>query len=275
MTPSTEVATTGAAALGLTEEEYADLVNAQEEEFSNDALQTPILKVCQPLTKEVNNDDSDAEPGDFLNTLTGDVLGKEIDFVVAYYHEGRFASDRESGKAYVASGDVIPESWEPLVKAEWVGRRFDEHPDAEEQFKAAVNNKEREWGKGPLISNTHVYTGLALVQDAEGEIEMQPVRLSLKRTDVKAARTINSLRRMKMRNKPFWDKVYHLSTEKKTYAKGPAWNLVPKITRDTTDEERIAAVEVATAVRAGRVRDNLDSAGDVPVEPDAKGGIAV
>lgn len=273
MTPSTEVATSGAAALGLTEEEYAEIVGGQEQEFDEGSLQTPILKVCQPLTREVNDENSEAEPGDFLNTLTGDVLGKEIDFVVAYYQQGRFASDKESGKAFVAFGDTIPEAWEPLVGAAFVGRRFDEHPDAEEQFKAAVNNKEREWGKGPLISTTHVYTGLALVEVGD-EVEMQPVRLSLQRTNMSAVRTINSLKRMKLRNRPFWDKVFHFGTEKKTYAKGPAWNLVAKITRDTTAEERLAAVEVAQAVRAGRVKEA--GAAEAPaVEPDAKGGLGV
>jgi hypothetical protein len=50
---------------------------------------------------------------------------------------------------------------------------------------------------------------------------------------------------------------------------------VPRLTRDSTDEERLAAVELAQAVAAGRVTDNSTGAVDTPVEPDAKGGIAV
>jgi hypothetical protein len=280
MTPSKEVAPTGATALGLTEEEYNALLGQQDDEFDNDTLQTPILKIGQPLTREVQNEQ--AEAGEFINTLTGEGIGDEIDFVVAYYQKGRFAADRDSNKAYVAFGDTIPEAWGELLGEQFVGTRFDEHPDAEETYKARVNNKEIEWGKGPLISTTHNYTGLALVQlyDEDGEateVEMQPVRLSLQRTNMPSVRKINSLKKMSLRNRPFWDKVFHLSTERKTFAKGTAFLLVPKLTRDTTEEERIAAVELAQAVAAGRVVDNQagDSATDTPVEPDAKGGLGV
>jgi hypothetical protein len=275
MTPSKEVATkSGAEALGLTQDEYDALIGQQDDEFDSDSLQTPILKIGQPLTREVQQEQ--AEPGEFINTLTGEGIGDEIDFVVAYYQKGRFAADRDTNKAFVAFGDVIPEAWEPLVGASYVGTRFDEHPDAEETYKARVNNKEIEWGKGPLISTTHNYTGLALVE-VDGETEMQPVRLSLQRTNMPAVRKINSLKRMSMRNKPFWDKVFHLSTERKTFAKGTAFLLVPKLTRDTDEAERLAAVELAQAVAQGRVTDNQagESAADAPAEPDAKGGLGV
>lgn len=270
MTPKQEVATTGAAALGLSEEDLQALMGQQDDEFDNDSLQTPILKIGQPLTREVGAEQ--AEAGEFINTLTGEGIGDDIDFVVAYYQKGRFASDKETNKAYVAFGDLIPDAWEPLVGAQFVGTRFDQHPDAEETYKERVNNKEIEWGKGPLISTTHNYTGLALVND-----EMQPVRLSLQRTNMPAVRKINSLKRMSMRNKPFWDKVFNLTTEKKQFPKGIAFLLVPKLTRETTDEERLAAVELAQAVAAGRVTDNQsgDSAADAPVEPAAKGGVAL
>lgn len=281
MTPTTDVATTGAAALGLSEEEYADLLGQQEEEFDEASFQTPILKIGQPLTREVQNEQ--AEAGEFINTLTGEGIGDEIDFVVAYYQQGRFAADRDSNKAYVAFGDLIPEAWGELLGEQFVGTRFDQHPDAEETYKARVNNKEIEWGKGPPISTTHNYTGLALVNVLDedgvetGEIEMQPVRLSLQRTNMPSVRKINSLKRMSLRNRPFWDKVFHLSTERKTFAKGTAFLLVPKLARDTTEAERLAAVELAQAVAAGRVTDNQagDSAADAPVEPDAKGGLGV
>jgi hypothetical protein len=273
MTPSKEVAATGAAALGLSEEEYKALMGQQEDEFDSDSLQTPILKIGQPLTREVQQEQ--AEPGEFINTLTGEGIGKEIDFVVAYYQKGRFAADRDTNKAYVAFGDTIPDAWEPLVGAHAVGTRFDEHPDAEEQFKAAVKNKEREWGNGPLISTTHNYTGLALVE-VDGETEMQPVRLSLQRTNMPAVRKINSLKRMSLRNRPFWDKVFSLSTERKAFAKGTAFLLVPKLTRDTSEQERLAAVELAQAVAQGRVTDNqAGESADRPAEPDAKGGLGV
>lgn len=251
----------------------------QDEEFDEGDLQIPILKIGQPLTKEVEAEQ--AEAGEFINTLTGDGIGSEVEFIVSYYQKGRFAADRETNKSYAALGtEVIPEHWEDLVGAEFVGTRFDEHPDAEERWKERVNNKEIEWGKGPLISTTHNYTGLALVSpdedDDEGEVELQPVRLSLQRVQMPGVRKINSLKRMSLRNKPFWEKVFVFKTEKKPFAKGSAYVLVPKLGRSTTSEERQLAGELAIMVRAGRVADNAEKAGgDSPVEPDAKGGVAI
>jgi hypothetical protein len=110
----------------------------------------------------------------------------------------------------------------------------------------------------------------------EGEYELQPVRLSLQRTNMPAVRKINSLRQMSLRApKMFWDRVFEFRTEKKTFAKGTAHLLVPSIGRATKPEEKEAAAELALAVAAGRVTDNSGSAVDAPVEPDAKGGLAV
>jgi hypothetical protein len=270
---STEVALTGA-----TSEEIALLQQDQDAEFDDGDLQVPILKVGQPLTKEVQAEQ--AEAGEFINTLTGEGIGDEIEFIISYYQRGRFGADRDSGKAFVAFGDVIPDHWEPLVGAEFVGTRFDEHPDAEETYKERVNAKQILWGKGPLISTTHNYTGLALVspdvEDEDAEVEMQPVRLSLQRTSMPAVRKINSLKKMSLRNKPFWERVFNLKTEKKAFAKGAAYLVVPKLGRATTAEEREEAGALALAVHAGRVSDNAEKAGvDEKVQPDAKGGLGI
>lgn len=169
---------------------------------------------------------------------------------------------------------MIPAHWADLVGEEFVGTPFEEYPDAEEQFKKRVNAKEIPWGKGPLISTTHVFTGLALVEDIEsGEVELQPVRLSLQRTNVPAVKKWMTLKQSKLRNKPFWDKTFVLETEKKSYDKGMAYNLKVSVGRDTTKEEKDAAVSLAQAVMAGRVADNAEGAVDAPVAPDAKGGI--
>ena len=197
---------------------------------------------------------------------------------MAFYQKGRFASDKETNKSFAANGtDVIPEHWADLVGQEFVGTRFDEHPDAEEVYKARVNRKEIPWGKGPLISTTHVFTGIALVENEDGEVELQPVRLSLKRTDVPAVRKWMNLRQVKLRNKPFWDKTFVLKTEKKTYDRGMSYNIVVTLGRNTTAEEKQAAVALAEAVMDGLVADNAEGAAsaDAPVEPDAKGGLAV
>lgn len=239
-------------------------------------MSTPLLKIGQPLTREVQNDQ--AEAGEFINTAIGESIGTQVEFIVAFYQQGRFASDKDTNKSYAANGtDLIPEHWEDLVGAEFVGTRFDEHPDAEEVFKARVNRKEIPWGKGPKISTTHVFTGLALVEDIESEeIELQPVRLSLKRTDVPAVRKWMTLKASKLRNKAFWDKTFILGVEKKTYDKGMAYNLKVSVGRDTSSEEKSAAVELAQLVMSGMVVDNAAvEGGDVPVKPDDNGGLGV
>lgn len=277
MTPSTEVAAKDEAVGLISPDELAALQAQQASEYDDDLFQTPILKIGQPLTKEVVADQ--AEAGEFINTMTGEGIGNAIGFVVSYYQRGRFAADRDSGRAYVAFGDTIPAAWEPLVGESFVGTRFDEYPDAEETYKTRVNNKEIEWGKGPLVSTTHNFTGHAIVSPVEGsdeEPELQPVRLSLQRTNMPAVRKWTTLLRS-LRNKASWDKVFDLGTERKEFAKGVAHLLTVRLGRDTTPEERAAAVELAQAVAAGRVSDNQASASvaDRPEQPDAKGGLAV
>ena len=274
---STEVAVKEDAALPISPDELAALQAQQESEFGDDVLSVPILKIGQPLTKEVQAEQ--AEAGEFINTLTGDGVGTKIGFIVSYYQKGRFAADRDSGRAYVAFGDEIPASWSDLVGEEFVGTPFDEYPDAEETYKERVNRKEIPWGKGPLVSTTHNFTGLALVDsvDPDEEPELQPVRLSLQRTNMPAVRRILSLKRAAMRNRPFWDQVFDLGTEKKQFDRGAAHLLTVKLGRPTTSEERAVAAEVAVTVAAGRVVDNQAQAeaASKPVEPDAKGGLAV
>lgn len=262
----TDLVTTGSA-------ELEQLQAQQEQEFDNDLFQTPILKIGQPLTREVQAEQ--AEPGEFINTLTGDALGDKLGFIIAFYQKGRFAADRDSGRAYVAFGDTIPEAWEPLVGEEFVGTPFAEYPDAEERYKARVNAKEIEWGKGPLVSTTHNFTGLAIVAGPEGSDEpdeLQPVRLSLQRTNMPAVRKLLTLKKASLRNRPFWDKVFDLGTEKRNFDRGAAHLLTVRLGRDTTAEERLAAVELAQAVVQGRVSANDAAGEDKPVEPDSKGG---
>jgi hypothetical protein len=278
MTPSTEVAVKDEASGLISPDELAALQAQQEQEFDTDLFQTPILKIGQPLTREVQAEQ--AEPGEFINTLTGEGIGNAIGFIVAFYQKGRFAADRDTGRAYVAFGDTIPAAWEPLVGESFVGTPFDEYDDAEERYKARVNNKEIEWGKGPLVSTTHNFTGLAIVSAVEGSDEpdeLQPVRLSLQRTNMPAVRKLLTLKKASLRNRPFWEKVFDLGTERKQFNQGSAHLLTVKLGRDTTADERAAAVELAQAVAAGRVSDNQasEAAADKPVEPDAKGGLAV
>jgi len=257
-------------------QQAAEIAALQDTEFDDSDLSVPILKIGQPLTREVQ--DENAEVGEFINTLTGDGLGDRLDFIIAYYQKGRFAADRKTNKAFVAFDEAIPEAWGAMLGEQFVGTLFTEHPDAEERYKERVNAKEIEWGHGPLISTTHNYTGLIVVPGIEGSDdpdELQPVRLSLQRTNMPAVRKLNSLKRMSLRGKSFWDKTFELSTYKKEFGSGTAHLLNVKLGRDTDAAERQFAVELATAVLAGRVSSDANAAVDQPTEPAAKGGLAV
>jgi hypothetical protein len=278
MTPAgTDVAVQADASLAtISDEELRALQAQQESEYDDDLFQTPILKIGQPLTREVRAEQ--AEPGEFINTLSGESLGDKVEFIVSYYQRGRFAADRDTGRAYTAFGDTIPPHWAELVGDEFVGTPFAEYPDAEEVYKERVNAKEIEWGKGPLVSTTHNFTGLALVPSLEEDVEpdLQPVRLSLQRTNVPMVRKWRSLIKSK-RNSSIWDYVYNLSTFAKPFPRGTAYLLDVKLGRPTNPDEKSVAIELAQAVAAGRVSDNAasDGAQDKVSEPDAKGGLAV
>jgi hypothetical protein len=143
-----------------------------------------------------------------------------------------------------------------------------------------VNSKEREWGSGPLVSTTHNYTGLVLTQGEDGEETWEPVRLSLKRTDVPAHRKLQSLLRAVLRGRPTWDRVVRLSTQEKDFGRNTSYIINPtdvKFVRDTTPEERALASEVAMAVYSGRTvsHDADEALADRPAEPVTDGGLAV
>lgn len=250
----------------------------QEENLGDVAYRVPILKLCQALTKEVK--EGDAEAGDFLNTLTGESYGNEVDFIVSYYQPGRAASGKD-GRYYVSiEDDHIPESWSDLVGAEFVGTRFDEYPDAEEEYKRRVNAGEIEWAKGPLISTTYNYTGLVITPALEGsdeEPQLMPARVTFKRTTKSAHEKLRMLKDSLLRNKAYWDVVFTLSTAAKSFGRNDAYIVNVKKNRDTTADEKQFAVEVAQAVIAGRTRDNSEQAeaGSQTVAPEAKGALDV
>lgn len=274
---STEVATPDEQALALSATAAEAVAAAQASEYDAETLSTPILKVGQALTKEVQS--GEASPGEFINTLTNETLGDRVDLIVSFYNKGRFASDQKTNRAFVSFDQEIPDAWSehPAVGDKFVGTPFSEHPESEEAYKAAVNNNEHEWGKGPQISTTHNFTGYVVVENEDGENEYQPVRLSMKRTDVPAARKINTLVRAVLRNKPSWDVVFQLSTKAKESNGYTSYVIDPsslKILRPTTAEEKALGAELAIAVTAGRVQASGEDA-DAPVEPSSGGGLAV
>lgn len=273
MTPSTEVATRSEAEI--------ELMRQQAELDAGDQVQTPILKIGQSLTREVQ--DGEADPGDFIDTLAGESLGTKVEFIVAAYNKGRSARQPKTGRFFTTLNyDVIPETWADLVGEQFVGTRFDEHPDAEETFKREVNDKnsDREWGSGPLISTTYNYTGFVVVPpvegDEDGEAELRPVRLGLTRSNKKAADRINTLRRTLLRGKPSYDKVFELETEKKQFNSGPAYIIKANLGRETTPEEREEALRLGQAAMSGRVAANDDAAADTAATPATpEGAVAI
>jgi len=259
-------------------EVFKALQAQQEAEFEGDTFQTPILKLCQPLTREVGDDL--AEPGDFFNTLTSESYGNAIEFVVAYYNKGRSASVK-GGRYFVGPHEIIPESWKdhPDIGEAWVGQPFADHPEAEEQYKRRVNAGEIEWGSGPKISTTYNYTGLVLVPQVEGddsEQEIAPVRFSLQRTGKKAADKINTILRAVLRNKNNWDKVLQFDSVKRDFGSNKAYVVNVKLGRDTTADEREQAAELALAFMSGNVVSDEEAAESGPtVAPDSRGGLDV
>jgi hypothetical protein len=259
------------------EAELEALRAQQDQEFDNEPISIPLLKIGESLTREVQDDNNPAQAGDFINSLTGEPVGKSVQFIIAYYQKGRLATDKKTNRTYVAFGETIPEQWKDFVGESFVGTPFAEYADAEEQYKERANSGAIEWGSGPPISTTYNYTGLALVpvrdedDQPTDEVELQPCRLSLKRANTASHKKM-SLRPPKM----FWDRVFVLSLEKKSFTAGAAHILKASLGRPTTDEEKQMAIELATAVAAGRVHDNqADSEADARVAPDAKGGLAV
>jgi hypothetical protein len=259
----------------------AALLQSQEDALddSGGMFQVPILKVCQALTKEVR--EGDAEAGDFLNTLTAESYGTSVDFIVSLFQQGRSASLKDGRYRNAIDTDIIPDDpfWVDLVGQEFIGTRFDEHPDAEEQYKKSANSGAIEWGKGPPISTTYNYTGLVLPRAIEGEDDEDPmfVRISFLRSTKDAHTKLRQVKKTVLRNKPFWDVVFSFSTAAKEFGRNSAYVVNVKKSRATTDVERALAIELATAVAGGRVSDNAETAeaASAPVAPDSNGGMEV
>lgn len=271
MTPSTEIAqqeTSTEVDIAAVRQEALDALRSEQESEDDDHFQVPILKIAQALTKEVQDPNNPAQSGEFVNTLTGETYGNAISFIIAYRQYGRAIADRATGKYYVAFGDLIPDAWGEILGEQFVGTRFDEHPDAEEQYKARINESggTLKWGSGPKIATTYNYTGLALVpvrdeddQPVEGEFEYAPCRFSLSRGSTKSARKINQLYKTMLRPpKQFWSRVFDLKTELQQFNSGAAYIPMPSLGRPTTADEQELAADLALAVRAGRVSDNAD-----------------
>ncbi len=218
------------------EDETAALVLA---DFGDDDdLQIPILKVAQGQTREVS--DGDARAGEFVNSLTGETFdGDGIEFIVCGFDKGRFRTNED--------GEVICTGREGACGCH--GTAYDECPDSEEQFRAAVKRGDREWGKGPPCATTYNFTGFVLGSE-------MPVRLSLKRAHAKAAKKLLTMIRFA---KSPWDRVFELNTKVVTSKDDFKYQDVQvRQGRSATNDERQQAVSLASALRSR----NIEVVGD-------------
>jgi hypothetical protein len=272
---STEVAVKDAAELTQAEAYEAleaKLAAENAAELDEKDLQIPLLKIGQALTTEVT--DGDAKAGNFINALTRQDLGREVDFVVASFRKGRFDhGDRKAGKRARKAYGVKNVPW---TDDPFYGRPFTEHPDAEETYSARVNNGDLEWGSGPRISTTWDFTGFVIPTDPD-ETPM-PVVLSLMRKNKKAAQKWVTVLSAVLKNR-YWDGVFELSTEQQRGGEGTYYTVTvkgPPATRKTTTAERMEAMDLAQRVRALNVEIVGDDDDTAPKkEPVVEGGLEV
>jgi hypothetical protein len=189
-----------------------------------------------------------AKSGEFINSVTAESYGTKFNFVIADTFIGRFA--RIDGVGYNAQGAVAPDNW----PAQYAGRAFVEIEDTEENFKAAVNRGEREFGHGPPISTTHNYVGLIVGEDFEeraAENRLLPVRVSLMRKNAKAAETIDYL--IKTWAAP-WSRLVEFNSLLDKNAAGDQFYIAQASEGEAASTAvRSAAVDLATATQSARL----------------------
>lgn len=195
-------------------------------------LVLPTIKPTQQLTREVVDRQVDA--GVWLNTVTGDDYGPDIEFVIVGYVKGRFLvhkRDTPEEKTYVANGPVAPDTW----PEEYAGRHFADIEDAEEVWKKRSNDPDddHEFGKGPPITTTHNFAGFV---KGEGI----PARLGLSRTSATAARKILSV--LEFSTRAPWASAFKLSL--KLEEKGGKPYYVARATQgEQSDAETVAQAQ--------------------------------
>lgn len=219
----------------------AELAAQNQADVDQADIQIPLLKVGQALTREVQ--DGDASAGEFINSLTREGLGTEIEFIVAGFSKGRFdhgvRGETKARKAY-NNPKVVPWNDDPFF-----GQPFTQHPDAEESYSARVNAGDIQWGKGPRISTTYDFTGFVV---PEGEERPIPVCLSLMRGGSKQAKKWLTILDSVLRGR-YWDAVFTVTTVREQNEGNTFYGVIVKQARDTTPQEKMYAVELAQVIR--------------------------
>ena len=249
------------------------LIESQDEALeAGGTLQVPIIKLTQSMTAEVKA--GDAEAGEFYNTLSNESYGSEVEFIVVMAQEGRALSGKGGAYGTAIGQDTIPQSWADrgLVGEEDVGVRFDEHPDAHEQYSVRVNNGEIEWESGPSIATTYNYTGLLVTKDEDGQEQLLPGRITFQRSTKDAHMKIANIKTSLLRGKAFWDVVFEFESEEKSSGRNDYYGIKVRKGRLTTQDERLRAVELATSIINGGVTDNSERGETAPAKPVAESG---
>lgn len=247
---STDLTTTPSAA--ELEKQDAELSQQALGNIDRTSLKLPMIVITQQLTAEVT--DREIESGRWLNKVTGEDFGEDIEFVPAYYYKGRFYSPKDEERTYNADGPVAPDNWPD----EFAGKNFADIPQAEEQHKAQANAEGGEWGSGPAIQTTHNFIGYLT------QYPGIPVRISLKSTSSSAAEKINNIA---LFAGSYWSNVFNLSVAGRRNKKDQPYFVCTVRKGDQTDnDQRALAREIA--YHAGHSRYELD--GDAAaVEADA------
>lgn len=234
------------APLSETEQALADAVKGQ---IDRSTLVLPALKLTQSLTAEVQN--GDVQQGHFINSLTAEDYGDEVQIVISSLFAGRFYSD-DDGNSYVATGAVAPDNW----PEEYAGQAFEDIPDAEEQWKIDTNEGKHEWGKGAPISTTTNFVGYVVTEDGLSDL---PVRLSLMRSGNNAAKKLKTL--LYALRAP-WDKTFVLKAKRAVSNDRPYFVVDVASGDRATDEIRQAAVSLAQDYQNAAQQGNVELAGD-------------
>lgn len=232
----------------LTKPDAAELAKRDDElnakalaNIDKSTLTVPMVVLTQQLTQEVS--DKEIESGRWLNKITGEDLGEEIELVIGYYYKGRFYSPKDEDRSYNADGPVAPANW----PEKFAGKNFADIPQAEEQHKARANDPDDdfEFGSGPPIETTHNFIGF---------LKQYPgvaVRVSLKSTSTPAAEKINNIVTFAG---SYWLNSFKLGVVARRNKKDqPYFVATVKSGEQTDEEQRAAAREIAYFASEARV----------------------
>lgn len=267
-----EVEAGALAPISAEEQQLADQIKGR---IDKTKITLPALKVGNGTSSDLGEDVS---VGDLYNSVTQENFGKEVELVVCGLFEGYFLSVNDGEEAFSApaSAVTVPSNW----PEEYAGKRFDELPDTEENYKARLNDESddslTEWGEGPPISTSHNFV---VINAREPGI---PMRLSLMRSNTKTASKLYTLI---AGGRVPWDKTVVIEAEERQRgnSKTKYYGFAVRMGSQVDGELRQEAVRTAQAFQAAEAAGKVELAGDEgdqsappPSKPAAReGGLGV